>query len=193
MRDEIANDPVLRPFVEALVQLPPRDPALVARVLTATATAPRSVPWWERWRMPALAITALGAALMMMRGWSASPETPASTAVAAVESTASPTIARAATADGTLPATVPVQFRVVAPDAESVQLVGDFNAWDGSATAMERDANADTWSIELQLTPGRHVYAFVIDGTRWVADPTAPRMPDDDFGKPGSVVLVQAP
>jgi hypothetical protein len=48
------------------------------------------------------------------------------------------------------------------------------------------------WSVALRLVPGRHRYAFVLDGVRWIADPLAPPAPDDDFGSPGSVVTVGA-
>jgi hypothetical protein len=193
MRDEIANDPVLRPFVEALTQLPPRDPALVARILTDTAQAPRVVPWWERWRMPTLAITALGAAVLMARGWPAARDDASPSPVASSAPATASGMTRAVAADGSVPALLPVRFSFIAPEARSVQLVGDFNAWDGARSAMARDEASGAWVIELSLAPGRHVYAFVVDSTQWMADPTAPRTPDDDFGKPGSVLMVRAP
>jgi hypothetical protein len=37
------------------------------------------------------------------------------------------------------------------------------------------------------------VYAFVVNGERWLADPRAPQAADADFGRPGSVIIVQAP
>jgi hypothetical protein len=85
-----------------------------------------------------------------------------------------------------------VQFVLVAPDARSVALVGDFNDWDAAATPLRATATGGAWSVAVRLPPGRHRYAFVIDGTRWVADPAAPPAPDDDFGSPGSVVTVGA-
>lgn len=84
-----------------------------------------------------------------------------------------------------------VQFVLVAPDARSVSLVGDFNDWDAAATPL-RASPAGAWSAAVRLTPGRHRYAFVVDGVRWLADPAAPPAPDDDFGAPGSVVTVGA-
>ncbi len=89
---------------------------------------------------------------------------------------------------------VPVQFVLDAQtvrDAVRVSVVGDFNDWDVDATPLARDANV--WSVTLPMTQGRHVYAFVVDGTRWIADPRAPEAKDADFGRPASVVLVQAP
>jgi hypothetical protein len=80
------------------------------------------------------------------------------------------------------------QFVLVAPDARSVSLVGDFNGWDSGATPLVRQGEA--WTVELDLEPGRHVYSFVVDGDEWVPDRSAPRAPEDDFGRPSSVILV---
>jgi len=89
---------------------------------------------------------------------------------------------------------VPVQFVLdarEAADASQLSVVGDFNNWDVTATPMTLDAGV--WSASLPMSQGRHVYAFVINGDRWIADPRAPRTKDSDFGRPSSVVIVQAP
>lgn len=85
-----------------------------------------------------------------------------------------------------------VKFVLVAPQAREVSLVGDFNQWDAKATPMERGQGA-TWTVALPLAPGRHVYAFVVNGAQWLADPSAPLAPDDGFGVANSVVLVGGP
>lgn len=86
--------------------------------------------------------------------------------------------------------TTVIQFVLVAPKATSVSLVGDFNDWDRARTPL-KSANADgMWSVTLPLPPGRHRYAFVVDGRQWVVDPAAPRAIEDDFGSPNSVVTV---
>jgi hypothetical protein len=82
----------------------------------------------------------------------------------------------------------PVRFLYVAPRAERVAVVGDFNGW--SARTMTRLDDNGTWMIELPLPPGRFSYAFVVDDTI-VADPRAPRSTEDDFGVSNSVVLVR--
>jgi hypothetical protein len=43
--------------------------------------------------------------------------------------------------------------------------------------------------VSIALTPGRHEYAFVVDGERWVADPFA-LTTRDEFGQESSVVRV---
>jgi len=82
-----------------------------------------------------------------------------------------------------------VRFALVAPGASRVTLVGDFNRWDPAATPLRASADGRTWEVRVPLSPGRHVYAFVVDGGLR-ADPAAPRTADDDFGAPSSVVLV---
>ena len=83
-----------------------------------------------------------------------------------------------------------VQFVLRAPEARSVSLVGDFNDWDRAATPLRAVSSDGTWTISLALPAGRHVYAFVVDGEEWIADPVAPKAPGDDFGVPSSVVTI---
>jgi len=87
-----------------------------------------------------------------------------------------------------------IKFVLVAPHAATVSVVGDFNDWDAQATPMKRTPTGGTWSVAIPLRPGRHVYAFVVNGanggTQWVADPMAPLAPEDGLGAPNSVVLV---
>lgn len=91
-------------------------------------------------------------------------------------------------------ALVAVQFVLDArhaANAKTVSVVGDFNEWNVTAAPMTRDRGV--WSVSLPTAQGRHVYAFVLDGERWIVDPRAPRATDSDYGRPGSVIIVQAP
>ena len=81
-------------------------------------------------------------------------------------------------------------FVFVAPVAQNVSLVGDFNGWDAAATPLRRTDGRNTWSVAVRLPPGRHVYAFVVDGVTWVADPQAPLAPEQWFGQRNSVIVV---
>ena len=85
-----------------------------------------------------------------------------------------------------------VRFAISAPEARSVALVGDFNGWARTATELSASAVAGVWTITLPLPRGRHQYAFLIDGERWVIDPTAVIV-RDDFGTETSVVMVSGP
>jgi hypothetical protein len=81
------------------------------------------------------------------------------------------------------------QFVLVAPEAASVAVVGDFNDWSFSATPLERQPGDDVWWVTLPLRPGRYRYAFVVNGTSWRPDPNAPAA-EDEFGRPNSVVTI---
>ena len=81
-----------------------------------------------------------------------------------------------------------LQFVLIAPQANSVSLVGDFNDWDPKRSPM-RTANG-IWAAVVQLAPGRYRYAFLVNGVEWRADPGAPAVRDDEFGTPSSVVTV---
>jgi hypothetical protein len=83
-----------------------------------------------------------------------------------------------------------VQFGFVAPHASSVALVGDFNNWDPKATPLRAASTGGVWSVEVPIQPGRHLYAFVVDGTVWRPDPAAPKATGEDFGEPNSALIV---
>lgn len=99
--------------------------------------------------------------------------------------------ALADTGDSAVATRVPVQFVVLAGDAHTVSLVGDFNDWNPGATPMEPTAGG-TWSIVVQLEPGPVTYSFLVDGVEWRADPSAAAV-RSDFGRPSSIAFVNAP
>jgi len=97
-----------------------------------------------------------------------------------------PTIARRPT-----PTSHQLQFVLVAPHATAVSLIGDFNDWDPVRTPMRlASAGGAVWTAVVPLSPGRYRYAFLVNGARWLADPTAPAALDNDYGGPSSVVTV---
>lgn len=82
-----------------------------------------------------------------------------------------------------------VQFRLDAPDAQQVQLAGDFTEWEPAHSLIRADDGV--WTIIVPVAAGVHQYAFVVDGERWVADPLAPYV-DDGFGGSNSRLDVVA-
>jgi hypothetical protein len=84
-----------------------------------------------------------------------------------------------------------VRFVFVDPRASSVEIVGDFNEWTKGANKLALSGAPGVWTVSVPLSPGRHEYAFIINGTRWVADPLAVRS-SDDFGTESSVIRVGA-
>jgi len=188
------RDELIDRIAAELRVVPPLDPALDARIMAEVATLPAHEPGGVgaavRWLarpltlrvspIAGLALAAGVAALLLWTGVFSRRDT-----VALETPAAAPGILLAHQGRST------VQFVLVSPDAKTVTLVGDFNDWDAAATPLHR-AQAGAWSVAVQLVPGRHRYAFIVDGVRWIADPTAPPAPDDDFGSPGSVVTVGA-
>src|SRR5262249_5375070 len=62
-----------------------------------------------------------------------------------------------------LPARFEVGFLLAAPDVHQVSLVGEFNDWNPTATPLVRVGPDGPWVATVALSPGRHVYHFVID------------------------------
>jgi len=85
-----------------------------------------------------------------------------------------------------------VRFVFVDSRASSVELVGDFNEWTRGSTALRLSGAPGVWAVSVPLSPGKHEYAFIVNGTRWVADPLAVKT-SDDFGTESSVIRVGTP
>jgi hypothetical protein len=88
------------------------------------------------------------------------------------------------------PARMVVEFRLGAPDAHNVSLVGDFNSWKPVSTL--RESAPGVWTVSVSLEPGVYNYGFMVDGRTLRLDPLAPRVADG-FGGESSRVTVQAP
>lgn len=84
-----------------------------------------------------------------------------------------------------------VRFQLAAPGAQSVALVGDFNDWSRDAIKLQPAGMPGVWTASVALKQGRHEYAFIVDGKRWVADPYAETR-SDEFNVKSSVVRVDA-
>jgi 1,4-alpha-glucan branching enzyme len=80
-----------------------------------------------------------------------------------------------------------VTFTIEAPDAERVQLAGDFNNWtlDGS----EMDAVGGVWKKVVKLPPGRYRYRYVVDG-RWQNDPLNGAVEPSPYGGNDSILIM---
>jgi 1,4-alpha-glucan branching enzyme len=57
----------------------------------------------------------------------------------------------------------PVNFYCLAPTAQFVCLVGDFNGWNPLANPMCRQVDG-CWFVQVKLTHGHHRYCFLVDG-----------------------------
>jgi hypothetical protein len=79
-----------------------------------------------------------------------------------------------------------VEFRLRAPKAKSVDLIGDFNAWKAGTLPLTRAGGA--WELMLPLPPGSYRYLFLVDGGT-TTDPAANTETEAD-GKTVSVRTV---
>ena len=193
MSDSERLDPVLHRLAAELKRPVATDPHGKARVMDAVrelppVRRPSAMSWLVRPRrvmispLAGLAVAAGLALVMVMAGNGSRGEAPdqlAATPPASIDS-------RPVSSTG--PSTV--EFIFVAADASTVSLVGSFNDWNAAATPLRPTATPGVWSVAVPLTPGRHVYAFVVNGSELIADPTAPQAPDDDFGSPNSVIVI---
>ncbi|MDD5658206.1 MAG: glycogen-binding domain-containing protein [Elusimicrobia bacterium] len=64
------------------------------------------------------------------------------------------------------------EFRLGAPKAGQVEIVGDFCGWKPAGLRLSRGAGG-TWEIMLPLPPGSYRYEFIVDGQNR-PDPRAP-------------------
>lgn len=171
----------------------PKAPAwLESRVMASLPASPRDA-WWRRavrWgiephpiRLRPVALLPV-AALAVLLAWPRSRPTPATMAGDAPAG---------AVAGNDGAATVYVQFVLKAPQARSVSVAGDFNAWQPAAAEL-RDADGDgVWTGFIPLPAGVHKYMFVVDGQRWISDPQAQRYVDDGFGMRNALISVTPP
>lgn len=85
--------------------------------------------------------------------------------------------------------TVYVHFALRAPTATNVSLAGSFNNWESAGLSLHKAADG-SWEATLALPVGEHRYQFVVDGQRWIPDPSAQANIDDGFGGTNSVIVV---
>jgi hypothetical protein len=198
------RDPIVRRAIDELQAMPKADAAAIRRVVAAAAAArltpaddeiiaqaPRRLTA-RSWSIAAIAAAAAFAGFMISN---LRPRTPAATAPAAVAQTATTQLEGlqpvANAANDALP--VAKQFVFSSRKARSVAVVGDFNGWNASQAKMNRASDGELWSVTIPITPGRHMYGFMIDDSLFMLDPRAPKARDTDLGAMASVTIVSKP
>ena len=78
--------------------------------------------------------------------------------------------------------------------AERVNLVGDFNDWDTTATAMTRSRSDANWKVTVDLEDGnRYRFRYLVDGKEWLNDWHADDHEENPYGSFESVVDLSDP
>lgn len=90
--------------------------------------------------------------------------------------------------DATDQLTTAGRFVIFEPAVSRVELTGTFNGW--QRMEMKQIGNTGYWELNLGLPAGEHRFAYILDGSRRMADPTQPAREKDDFGGENSVVTI---
>lgn len=78
-------------------------------------------------------------------------------------------------------------FVTLYPHAHSVQVAGDFNNWQPTATPLEKIGSSGVWQTKIKLPAGKYRYRLVVDG-QWQQDPYNEHTELNPFGEFNSVV-----
>jgi hypothetical protein len=76
-------------------------------------------------------------------------------------------------------------IRVRAPNAQSVEVSGDFSQWAALALTLEND----WWTVTVSLPSGTHEIAVRVDGGRWLVPPGLTPLRDEFGGVSGLLVI----
>jgi hypothetical protein len=186
-------DELIEAVVARLRHLPTSEPRARAAIL-ARVRGRRPSPWraaltWF-WQPSVPAVALIGTAVIAVAvGYSARAVVGPTSTVLTIATESTPELTPVGY-DASAPRLVATQFILDAPEASRVNLVGAFNDWDAEASPLVATGTPGVWSVSVLLPPGRHEYAFVVDGVRWTPDPRAPQVADPDFGRANSVAMV---
>jgi 1,4-alpha-glucan branching enzyme len=82
-----------------------------------------------------------------------------------------------------------VEFKLKAPSAKKVGLVGDFNGWKQDTLTLQRQGKDGVWELLVPLPRGRYHYLFVVDGAEKL-DPGNPEKSPAE-GRVASIKVVK--
>lgn len=82
-------------------------------------------------------------------------------------------------------------FSLYAPQAKSVEVLGDFNQWQSGVTLLAGPDEKGRWRVKLTLpaTLSRIEYIYWVDGAHRRIDPEQPVVPDGFSGENNVIVL----
>lgn len=192
------KDELIERVARALKPLPPMNARAAAQIVAVVrARRARSPRPWTRaieWlRQPTFSVASAGmlAAAALAIGFvsrgAITPSSPEPMTVDTPRALTAPLIPAANETNSVKAIPVPITFD--AAGAKNVSIVGDFNNWNSAAAPLTRFGTNGPWTTTVKVMPGRHLYAFMVDG-KLVVDPRAPSTRDLDFGGDASVLMV---
>ena len=81
-----------------------------------------------------------------------------------------------------------VTFSCLAPDAQTVQVAGDFTGWQQAPVNLKK-FKGGLWKKTISLAPGRYAYRLLVDG-QWRDDPECRTRQPNEFGGENCVCIV---
>jgi 1,4-alpha-glucan branching enzyme len=81
-----------------------------------------------------------------------------------------------------------VTFSFAAPEAQTVQVVGDFTQWQEAPLNLKK-CKGGLWKKTVSLAPGRYAYRLLVDG-QWRDDPQCTIRQPNEFGGENCVCVV---
>jgi hypothetical protein len=84
--------------------------------------------------------------------------------------------------------TIPYRFVLYKPEVQQVQLSGSFTGW--KTLSMNRIGNSGYWDITVGISKGEHRFTYILDGNKFLADPSIPTKEKDDFGGENSILNI---
>ena len=81
-----------------------------------------------------------------------------------------------------------VTFSLVAPEAQTVQVVGDFTDWEQEPLDLKK-FKGGVWKKTVSLDPGEYEYRLLVDG-QWQDDPNCLLRQPNGFGSQNCVCVV---
>lgn len=80
------------------------------------------------------------------------------------------------------------RFILYRPDVERAEISGSFTDW--RPMDMQRIGASGYWELQLDLSGGEHRFAYILDGSERITDPTVLPREKDDFGGENSILSV---
>ena len=84
----------------------------------------------------------------------------------------------------------PIAFTYTDSQATTVSVYGSFDMWSVAAATPLVKGAGDVWSTTLNLAPDTDQYKFIVDTTKYLADPANSNGVSDGFGHTNSVLTV---